>query len=996
MSVAFRSHVLQEGVRIEVEQRKLLSRKKLRVSEWGALPGEHGTASRVLLSAALHEDACDSGEAITLTHQAAAALPASIAAIVRLPELARLSATLSFEGRIDTADGRIRVRWYDSNTRPVLAARKGAFVSVGEETGRLTPVLFALTEAIDAYNASVGQPIETRISLWQPVQEALCHATGIEAKADEYLSSLTIYQAGSFALDVRETKNGPDFTPVLMSRSKSRSLEDNAPVAEDDGDAPAPDLRDETVDALLPPELQKRFVSERFAQTSATRDAYVLGRNVFVVLDPDLKTALDVVRRMRTAPLETRRTFVRNPRPAISEALGHQDSASIAASLFVETQQYSERVMGLGIWERPALPWLQKKAGQWLPEGIAIKLGDRTVALSSEAVEELITRVEAAKSQGADTVTVEGTAHPLAEVEAALATVIPPAYQTSPSETTDSEVMDNGTPPGDTTVDERQVLIIKGNLEGVEYEVKAPQRVAAISKAMPSALMAATKPKPHQHEGFSWLVDAWVSGWPGVLLADDMGLGKTFQALAFLAWVRANKRSPGGAALTPLQRGPVLIVAPTALLNNWVAEAERHLAPGALGDRVDAFGGGLRRLKRPKDEQWSPEDALDIDVLRDADWILTTYEMLADNHRAFARVGYSLAVFDEMQKVKDPRTINTHAAKAINADFVLGLTGTPIENRLEDLWCIMDRVTPGYLGDLKSFSEAHNDENPESLKALKSKLDMPTGRRPAAMLRRMKESHIQGLPTKTIVPYPTDMPDPQAKAYAQAVHAAQTGERTHGAMLKAIHALRGISLHPDGGEAVDPYDPKAAADWISRSARLMRAAEILGKIEKAGEKAIVFIEDRAVQRAFASIAATLFKLPIEPAIINGEVPGAKRQAIVDRFQVAPPGFDLLVLSPKAAGIGLTITAANHVVHLSRWWNPAVEDQCNDRVYRIGQNKPVTIHLPMAVHPSFQSASFDRTLDQLLTRKRELSRNMLAPPVSDGDVGALFGATIQTS
>jgi superfamily II DNA or RNA helicase len=996
MSVAFRSHILPEGVRLEVEQRKLLSRKKLSVSEWGALPGEHGTAARVLLAATLREDARESGEAITLTHEAAAALPASIAAIVSLPGLARLSATLSFEGRIDTPDGRIRVRWYDPNTRPVLATRTGAFVSVGEETGRLTPILLALTEAIDAYNATVGQPIETRISLWQPVQEALRHATGIEAKADEYLNSLTIYQAGSFALDVRETNNGPDFVPVLMSRAKAMSLEDNAPAAEDEGDAPAPDLRDETVDALLPPELQKRFVTERFAQASATRDAYVLGRNVFVVLDPDLKTALDVVRRMRAAPLETRRTFVRNPRPAISEALGRQESASIAASLFVETQQYSERVMGLGIWERPALPWLQKKAGQWLPEGIALKLGSRTVALSSEAVEDLVTRVEAAKSQGVDTVVVEGTAHPLAEVEAALATVIPPADQISPSEPVEGEATHEASPLGDTAVDERQVLIIKENLEGVEYEVKAPQRVAAISKGMPTAMMAATKPKPHQHEGFTWLVDAWVSGWPGVLLADDMGLGKTFQALAFLAWVRANKRSPGSAALTPLQRGPVLIVAPTALLNNWVAEAERHLAPGALGDRVDAFGSGLRRLKRPKDEQWSPEDALDIDVLRDADWILTTYETLADNHRAFARVGYSLAVFDEMQKVKDPRTINTHAAKAINADFVLGLTGTPIENRLEDLWCIMDRIAPGYLGDLKSFSEAHSDENPESLKALKSKLDTPSGRRPAAMLRRMKESHIQGLPTKTIVPYPTDMPGPQAEAYAQAVRVAQTGERTHGAMLKAIHALRGISLHPDGGEAVDPYDSKAAAAWINRSARLMRAAEILRTIEKAGEKAIVFIEDRAVQRAFAGIAATLFKLPMEPAIINGEVPGAKRQAIVDRFQAAPPGFDLLVLSPKAAGIGLTITAANHVVHLSRWWNPAVEDQCNDRVYRIGQNKPVTIHLPMAIHPSFQTASFDRTLDQLLTRKRELSRNMLAPPVSDGDVGALFGATIQAS
>ena len=183
-------------------------------------------------------------------------------------------------------------------------------------------------------------------------------------------------------------------------------------------------------------------------------------------------------------------------------------------------------------------------------------------------------------------------------------------------------------------------------------------------------------------------------------------------------------------------------------------------------------------------------------------------------------------------------------------------------------------------------------------------------------------------------------------------------------------------------------------EWLGQSARLSQALDILRRIETAGEKAIIFIEDREVQRVFAGIMSTLFPLQAMPPVINGEVPGHKRQEMVDRFQERPPGFDLLILSPKAAGIGLTITAANHVIHLSRWWNPAVEDQCNDRVYRIGQEKPVTVHLPMAVHPTFGTASFDLTLNQLLTRKRGLSQNMLAPPVSDGDVGAIFGATVK--
>ena len=146
---------------------------------------------------------------------------------------------------------------------------------------------------------------------------------------------------------------------------------------------------------------------------------------------------------------------------------------------------------------------------------------------------------------------------------------------------------------------------------------------------------------------------------------------------------------------------------------------------------------------------------------------------------------------------------------------------------------------------------------------------------------------------------------------------------------------------------------------------------------------------REAQTTFAAVVATLLKLRAEPVIINGTTPGAIRQDIVDRFQNGPPGFNLMVLSPKAAGVGLTITAANHVIHLSRWWNPAVEDQCNDRVYRIGQTRPVTVHVPLAVHPSLGERSFDVNLDRLLEHKRAMSRQMLAAPVGDADIGLLF-------
>jgi superfamily II DNA or RNA helicase len=984
MAIKFSCSVLMDGVRIEARRRSLIGTGKLPVADWEKNATSERTAIRVLLG----DSASSDDTSVFIDHATAARLPGSIADAINLPPLAKLSATLSFEGRIDSPDGSVRVRWYDERTRLVVIRRTGAFVTVAEETTRLTAPLFGLVDAIDAFNATVGTPVEGRIAAWQFVQDALSSATGTQIKADEYLSSLTIYQAGSFALDTRETVNGPDFVPILMSRQKGATLDDNAPA--EDGDAegePSSSLRDGEADALLPPELQRRFADERFSGSSTSRDAYVLGRNVYVVLDPDLKVGLDVVRRMRRAPLEARRAFIRNPRPAIAEALGRDDADSATVGLFVETKQYSERVLGLGIWDPPKLPWIKKKTEQWAPETFPVVLRGRTFEFTPDQIDAVTEQVATAKQDGRDKVEIEREEYSLPEVEAAIAGLQSVAHEPNDSDDPSQE------PSDETSVNDENVLLIKQNIEGVEHQLSLPRRPLRISRAIPEHLLSHSRPKPHQADGFKWLIDAWEAGWPGVLLADDMGLGKTFQTLAFMAWVRANKTGKSPLGKQAPSGGPILIVAPTALLRNWIAEAELHLAPGALGDRLDAFGPGLKRIKKTKGPDWTPEDSIDVEQLRQADWILTTYETLADNHRAFARVPCSLAVFDEMQKVKSPGTINTHAAKAMNADFVLGLTGTPIENRLEDLWCIMDRVAPGYLGDLKTFSTTHTEDSPEALTQLKAKLDEPQDQLPPVMLRRMKEQILVGLPKKTIEPYRIEMPPAQSEAYAKAVRAAQSGERTPGAMLAVIHALRSISLHPDGGAEIDAYNHKTALSWIEQSARMKQVFSILGKLEKSGEKALVFVEHRDVQATFAAAAASLLGLRKQPAIINGAIPGSKRQDIVDRFQKGPEGFDLLVLSPKAAGVGLTITAANHVIHLSRWWNPAVEDQCNDRVYRIGQSKPVTVHIPMAVHPALGDRSFDINLDKLLNNKRALSRNMLAPPVSDADVGVLFEQAI---
>lgn len=998
MGRRFTTLVSSAGISVAFELRRLMTWRVMPFSDWTTIDGpERATVACLLGLSRTGSATAQSDNRLLLTHDTAARLPQAVADEIGLPTIAPLSVTLSFEGRVEEHDSRIRARWYDANTRAIRIAREGIIVDWGTGTGRLSLPLFELAEAIDGFNSSIGRPIESRIVAWQPVQDVLHRTTGGEVQADRYLSSLTIYQAGSFALDVRETPNGPDFLPVLMSRTKAASLEDDAPVSESQAegeDHRDPNVRDQTADALLPPDLQATFEKAHFGGAPRSRDAYVLARNTYLVLDPDLQLALDVVRRKRAAPVDHRRAFVRNPRPAIAEALSDAGRDTPAVGLFVETVQYSERVLGLGAWEPPQIPWLKKRVQQWLPECFPFAIGSRTLTLTPESFEELQRNYATASLSEAPTVELNGERFLTNEVGTALREfkALEGEPKADPQDTT-SQIAELSleAPHPSISEDDSQVLQIKTNIDGIEYQIENRTRPARIKSDLPVDLLGATAPKPHQLQGYSWLLSSWRAGWPGVLLADDMGLGKTYQALAFLAWLRKNRQS--AAAGPALLKGPFLIVAPTALLRNWQVEARRHLAHGALGECVEAFGYGLSRLKRPRDLNWTPEDSLDVTRLRDADWILTTYETLADNHRAFARVAYSVAIFDEIQKIKTPGTINTHAAKAMNVDFVLGLTGTPIENRIEDLWCIMDRVAPGFLGDLRSFSAVHSKEDPDSLRILKAKMDEPCGSAPAVMLRRMKEDILEGLPPKSIEQYRVEMPPAQADAYAEAVAAARAGQRDRGSMLKAIHAFRGISLHPEGGADVNPYDRESLQSWISRSARLSQVVAILSTIRDRTEKAIVFVEDREVQKAFAIAATQLFKLSIDPAVINGQVPGPKRQAIVDKFQEGQPGFDILVLSPKAAGIGLTITAANHVIHLSRWWNPAVEDQCNDRVYRIGQERPVTIHIPIAVHPLFGASSFDETLNTLLEGKRALSRSMLAPPVRENDVDLLFDAAV---
>lgn len=988
------------GVLLTLRRRRLLGPETVPIDGSSFVAGREGIALSFLLCKVEAGEGAFTDAGVLLPHASVAALPEAIANAMGLPPFGTLSISIAFDGIMTAPGARIRASWYDVEDRRLRVERQGALVRWGQRRGRLSVPLYALVEAIDAYNSTEGKAAEVRIAGWAPVQAALKQVGRDEVRVeDAFLTSLTVYQAGAVALDVFESPYGLDFLPVLMGREKILDSDDeaNAPDGLEDREA-VPPQRDLVSDALLPSYLQRRFAHEIFAGEGKSQDAYVLDRNTYLVLDPSLKTALDLIRRKRATPKAERIAFLKNPRSQIDDAIG-AESGETALSVLVETWQYSERVLGLGIWEPPSMPWLKAQAGQWLPERFPVRVGSQSIELDQPLFQALKNEVARACASDLDEIVVDGHRLRVLDVQDTFErlgldrsgnTVVPTIDGKPPQA---PGALENAS----SDADDR--LVIHQNLDGRDFSVAYAPREIAVAAHFPGPTLVATRPKPHQIIGFDWLVACYRRGWPGALLADDMGLGKTFQALAFLAWVRSNRSMLG------LTRGvlnkPILIVAPTALLRNWAQETERHLPTDVLGRRIDAFGSVLQKLKLPKDAHWSPETALDVARLRSADLVLTTYETLADNHRAFARVAFSVAVFDEAQKIKSPGAINTQSAKAMNADFVLGLTGTPIENRLADLWCIMDRVVPGYLGDLKGFIQTYENGGDEELKRLKAQLDRPRDdKTPPILLRRMKGEILEGLPERQIHRERVAMPAEQAEAYHQAVIRAQIGGIAQAAMLHSIHAFRGISLHPDGANNCDPFDRNSVDIWIAKSARLLYATEVLETIQSRGEKVLVFIEDLRVQALFATAMATRFGLDHQPAVINGSIAGERRLEIVERFQASSLAFDILILSPKAAGVGLTITAANHVLHLSRWWNPAVEDQCNDRCYRIGQEKSVTVHIPIAVHPAYRDASFDVRLDELLENKRKLLRDMLLPPVGAGDVQSLFeqtvGAAVETA
>ncbi len=914
-------------------------------------------------------------DALRLPHPVVARLGASAAAALGLPAVTRLTLSTDVQGIVGRRGFALSTEWRDGGRR-VRPRRTGAILETAEGRARMPAAMLAAIEIAEGFDPSA--PAEEHWAALARFRRSLdpdvdlpADAPDFEAKASmtQFLSELTIAATDTLSMAVRDGPDGLDFDPVPLRRDRLR-----------DGETPS------EADAELSGDRLRTF--QRSVRARGPQPAHPLAPNDYVVVEPDALPVLEVMHRFQRAPREAREAFIRNPRPHVADAVAerlHRTGAldgltpaqeqevvdAAAEPAFVETKEYSERVVGIGRWSPPELPVAQEAPTTWLPEVFADAV--RTAIEGADIAR--LTRIEAdmaaAADAGRDSVEIDGVACPTDEAAREAVRRRREALEKAASSPAGAG------PGGDGPETDRTPIVIetRQNTFELEWRPEGPRRAARTTAAPPSSVK--TPLLAHQRESLDWAASAWATGLPGVLNADEQGLGKTLQTIAFLAWLRERMAT----AEAP-SHGPILVVAPTSLLENWEAEVARHMTGECLGGLVRLYGPDLARRRVAGGAGKETADGvarLDLEFLHrkteegrgHEHWLLTTYTTLTNYQHSLARLSLSALVFDEIQALKNPATLAAAAGRAMRADFRIGLTGTPVENRTVDLWAVMDQLAPGALGTLKEFAEAFGRPEEDAMRRLHAAVFRPAGDRPPLGLRRLKSEVARDLRPKRRLLHPRAMPPAQAARYDEAREKLAAGG-TAGA-LAALQHIRSVSAHPGdpGGED---------ADFIAASARLAAAVDVLDMVRDRGERALLFIEDRGLQHRVGALLRRRYDLE-RIDVINGATPVRRRQAIVDRFQRHPTmdgGFDLLILGPRAAGVGLTLTAATHVIHLSRWWNPAVEEQCNDRTHRIGQSRPVTIHVPLALHEALGTGSFDALLHDLMRRKRRLAGSLLFP------------------
>lgn len=525
---------------------------------------------------------------------------------------------------------------------------------------------------------------------------------------------------------------------------------------------------------------------------------------------------------------------------------------------------------------------------------------------------------------------------------------------------------------------------------------------------LPSCLIPGKELMSHQLDGLEWLQlchEQRIVGRRGSILADDMGLGKTLQLLNYLAWCIENDKDLGLSNEDAPWR-PVLIVLPLILLENktWEKEITGWFKHGgvifspvlvAYGDEIKK----LRELSRGKETALG-RPLIPAERFMRNRLVITNYETIVQYQHSFAqnipgtrKSIWSVMITDEASRYKSPATKISEAMRALRADVHIACTGTPVENSMLDLWNITDIVQPALLDERDKFLKKYEprDGAPVDLSELKRTLLFQCDN--TFILRRTKE--VLNLPAKTFEPLYADMTEWEVSSHLDLLASVGNGD---GSKLRALHKLSDLYRHPAlYEERVDAVAFANPNRLLAESAKLRAVIKKLREIQRVGEKAIIFEYRIPMQQILSEVIGSQFGIEVDT--INGNsssdgksgAVGSKqskkvRERKLERFK-EKRGFNVIIISQKAAGIGLTITAANHVVHYGRWWNPALESQATDRAYRKGQEKPVHVYFPILRDPSGKlPRSFDQGLEELISDKQGKADDFLTPMEPENNLG----------
>ncbi|MEN9871659.1 MAG: hypothetical protein RLZZ171_2651, partial [Cyanobacteriota bacterium] len=472
------------------------------------------------------------------------------------------------------------------------------------------------------------------------------------------------------------------------------------------------------------------------------------------------------------------------------------------------------------------------------------------------------------------------------------------------------------------------------------------------------------KLRPYQAKGVGWLsfLDTWGLG---ACLADDMGLGKTIQLIAFLLNLKQQK----------LLTKPTLLICPTSVINNWEREVKK-------------FAPKLKAMIHHGNQR--EQGKAFAKIVKDKQLVITSYSLVHRDQKTLSGIDWQGIVLDEAQNIKNPVAKQSQAVREIPAGFRIALTGTPVENRLTELWSILDFLNPGFLGNRNFFQkrfavpiEKYGDR--ESLNILRS-LTQPF------ILRRLKtdKNIIQDLPEKQEMNVFCGLSAEQAELYQQLVDNSleeiedADGIKRRGLILTLLLRLKQLCNHP---ELLDRHQDKKAIvkteHFGARSGKLLRLQEMLEEIVDEGDRSLIFTQFSEWGKILKPYLSE--KLKQEVMFLYGATPREARQEMVDRFQNEPNGPKIFILSLKAGGTGLNLTRANHVFHVDRWWNPAVENQATDRAFRIGQQRNVQVHKFVC------TGTLEERINDIIESKKELAEQTVGAGeqwLTDLDTGSL--------